>query len=143
VGLSGLVGEIRDAGSGLGNETVAAWAVDATYARGNWKIFGEVFQNYGVINPVRYTSLGPSNRLTGFLAGGHYVTGPVTWRASWSASIDENPSAVQNLVVAGCTIKVTKGIDVYLEYVNQQVNSTRGGFVEFFNSLEFIVYWSY
>ena len=48
------------------------------------------------------------------------------------------------MVVAGTTVKLTKNVDFYLEYVNEQVDgNATSGYIEFFNSLNFIVYWSY
>jgi hypothetical protein len=143
LGLSGLVGQIESDRAFFDDETVAAWAVDATYTKDNWKIFGEVMQSHGRINPARYTSGGPSNRLTAFLAGAHYIVGPVTYRASYSLGIDDNPYATNSLVVAGATIKLTRSVDLYLEYVNQQVDNAPGGHVEFFDSVNAIIYWSY
>ncbi|MEX2120934.1 MAG: hypothetical protein WD847_15190 [Pirellulales bacterium] len=146
LGISGLVGQIdSDLGAfGFPDETVAAYAVDLTFTRGNWKMFAEGLQSFGVINPVRYVSGGPSNRISGFLGGMHYVTGPVTWRGSYSASIDDNPHGMQNMVVLGTTTKLTKGIDLYLEYVNQRVDGHAvNDSIEFFNSLEAVIHWSY
>ena len=143
LGLSGLVGEIESDRAAFSDERVGAWAVDATYTKDNWKVFGEVLQSYGRINPARYTSGGPSNRLTDFLVGAHYIVGPVTYRASYSLGIDDNPYATNSLVVAGATIKLTRYVDLYLEYVNQQVDSAPSGHVEFFDSVNAIIYWSY
>jgi predicted porin len=101
-------------------------------------------QSYGVINPSRYVSGGPSNRITNFLTGAHYKTGPVLWRASYSLGIDDNPYATDSLVVAGATIDLTKHVDLYVEYVNQQVdNNAAGNHVEFFDSINFIINWSF
>jgi hypothetical protein len=39
---------------------------------------------------------------------------------------------------------VTKNVDLYLEYVNELVSGSKAqGFIEFFNSLEFVVYWHF
>ena len=69
----------------------------------------------------------------------------MTYRASYSNSIDENPDAVQNMVVAGTTITVTKNIDLYFEYVRQRVDGAdlpgRNG--EFFNSFEYVINWHF
>ncbi len=145
LGLSGLVGQIDSKNSAIiDDHTTSAWAVDATYAKNDWKVFGEVMQSYGVINQARYVSGGDSNRITNFLTGAHYKTGPVLWRASYSLGIDDNPYATDSLVVSGATIDLTKYVDLYIEYVNQQVdNNATGNHVEFFDSLNFIIYWSF
>ena len=145
LGLSGLAGEIRSKQSAIiDDHTTGAWAVDATYTRGPWKVFGEALQSYGVINRARYVSGGPSNRITNFLAGTHYRTGPVTWRGSYSLGIDDNPYGTNSLVVTGATVDLTKYVDLYVEYVNQQVdNNATAGNIEFFNSVNFILYWSF
>lgn len=144
LGVSGMVGEIRSRRPTVGDQVHSAWALDATYTRGPWKVFGEALQSYGVIHPVRYVSGGPSNRLTDFLLGTHYTVGPVTYRISYSHGIDDNPHAQQTMLLAGTTINLTEHVDFYLEYVNQQVHGNAGEeHIEFFNSLEFIVYWQY
>jgi hypothetical protein len=96
---------VQDAGRG---DTRTAWAVDATYARKHFKLFGEVLQNYGVLNPRRYVSGGPSRRVTDLIAGTEYVAGPATFRFTYSAGFDEQPSGWQQLFVPGVTLALTK-----------------------------------
>jgi len=144
LGVSGLAGKIDSNVAAIPKENVSAWALDLTYAKDRWKMFGEVLQSYGRINPARYVSGGPSNRITDFLAGVHYTDGPVTYRASYSAGIDDNPYANHGLVVAGTTIQLTEAVELYVEYVNQQVdNNNPAGHIEFFDSVNFIVHWTY
>ena len=108
LGFSGLVGQIDSERRDIADENIGAWAADATYTKDNWKVFGEVLQSYGRINLARYVSGGPSNRITNMLVGAHYVRGPVTYRASYSLGIDDNPHATNSLVIAGATIKILK-----------------------------------
>jgi predicted porin len=98
-----------------------------------------------VRNPVSYVSGGPSNRLTNFLAGVHFTHGAVTYRCSYSNSIYDNPHAVQNMVLAGATITLTKHVDLYLEYVNQRVSDADipAQNREFFNGLEWVINWHF
>ena len=42
LGLSGSVGQIDARGTGVSDDTHSAWAVDLTYTKGNFKVFGEV-----------------------------------------------------------------------------------------------------
>lgn len=149
LGASGLVGQVNSDLAGLPDDTLSAWALDATYTTGPWKVFGEVFQSYGLLNPQRYTSLAPNNKLTGMLAGAHYTRGPVVYRCSYSASHDANPATDTHLIVGGATIHITKNIDLYFEYVLQQVNNREllagntDPYAEFFDSLNWIIYWNY
>ena len=144
LGFSGLAGQIDSSQPGLPDDNVGAWAVDATYTKDRWKLFAEGSQAYGVFNPTRYVSGGASNKITNLLTGVHYNCGPITYRCSYSASIDDNPHAHQDLVVLGTTTKVTKNVDFYFEYVFEQVHGNANqDVITFFNSLEFIVYWHF
>jgi predicted porin len=144
LGASGEVGQIDSRGA-LPDATVWRYGFDATYTRGPWKAFAEGSQTYGVRNPVSYVSGGPSDQLTNFLAGIHYTRGPVTYRCSYSNSIYENPHAVQNMVLAGATIALTKHVDCYIEYVNQRVDNaaitSQNG--PFFHSIEWVINWHF
>ena len=144
IGLSGLVGEIDSRRTDVGDENLAAGAIDAQYTVGQWRFFGEALQSFGVLNPRRYVSGGPSEQNTNFLVGTHYKTGPVTWRCSYSLGIDHQPYAEHNMVVLGSTVNLTKNVDLYLEYVNEQVSGNEvQDFIEFFNSLECAIYWHF
>lgn len=143
-GLSALAGQLQSRRADVASDNTFAWAMDATYTRGRWKMFGEVLQSYGVINPKRFVSGGPSNKITDFLVGAHYKVGPVTYRCSYSLGLDDNPYGLESLVVGGATIKLTKYVDLYVEYVNQQVsNNSNFGHATFFDSLNFIINWSF
>lgn len=107
-------------------------------------LFGEVLQSFGTINPTRYVSGGPSNRITDMLVGAHYTIGPVTLRTSYSHGWDDNPSARHEMVVAGSTIKMTEHVDAYLEYVNEQVHGNAlAERIEFVDSFQFVIHWHY
>jgi len=144
LGASAMVGQI-DSRIALPDETVWAYGFDASYTKGPWKAFAEGSQTFGVRNPVNYVSGGPSDQLTNFLAGIHFTHGPVTYRCSYSNSIYQNPDAVQNMVLAGATVTLTKHVDLYLEYVNQRVDGADlpGQNGPFFNSLEWVINWHF
>ena len=104
VGISGWFGQIDNQNqlvlAGLpytfaspGNQTHSAWAVDATYTKGNLKVFAEVLQSYGVLSPSSYVSFGPSNRITDALVGINWTDGPATYRFCYSLGLDDNPRA--------------------------------------------------
>ncbi len=144
LGISGLVGQI-DSTIALPDETVSAYALDLTYTKGPWKMFVEGSQTFGVRNPVRYVSGGPSDRLTNILTGLQYTHGAMTYRCSYSNSIDDNPHAVQHMIDAGVTATLTKHVDMYLEYVNQRVSDAtvpgQNGY--FFNGIEYVINWHF
>ena len=144
LGASGMVGAI-DSRIALPDETVWSYGLDATYANGPWKVFAEGMQTFGVRNPVNVFSGGPSDQLTNFLVGAHFTRGPVTYRCSYSNSIYQNPHAVQNMLLAGATITLTKHVDLYAEYVLLRVDDAtlagRNG--QFFNGIEWVVNWHF
>ncbi len=148
LGLSGLTGEIvnNPMHVTVPHQVLGAWAVDLTYTKSRWKIFGEVLQAYGVRNPERFASGGPSNRTTDLLTGIHYKVGPATLRANYSAGFDENPYGWQQMWVPGVTIALTKNVDFYADWVRWDVydNSavaTAGGHREIEDGFSFVVNW--
>lgn len=155
LGMSVMVGKIDNANTlslvGLptiypspGDQTLAAWALDLTYTRGNFKTFAEVIQAHGELSPARYVSGGPSNRLTDFLVGFNWVQGPITYRASYSMGFDDNPSGTQRIFVPGVTVALTKNVDLYAEYVLQEVRrSGRSDFTTLENGVQLLVNWRF
>jgi len=144
VGFSGMVGEIDSDRIDVDDQVNSAWAIDATYVKDRWKLFGEVLQAYGTRNPNRFVSGGASNRLTDFLVGAHYTSGPVTYRASYSLGLDDNPSGEQSVLVTGATVQLTEHVELYVEYVDDFIDGNdQTEFNEFFNSLNFIIHWQY
>jgi len=145
LGLSAKVGQIDSRTPTLADQTVGAYGVDLSYSRGRWRLFGEGMQHFGIQNPVRFVSGGPSNRITNFLAGVDYTVGAVTYHAAYSNSFDANPDARRNMVVAGTTINLTKNIDLYIEYVNQRIdgNANAASNGEVFDSVDYIVNWHF
>jgi ABC-type lipoprotein export system ATPase subunit len=126
LGLSGLTSEQEHVKADGRNNWVSAWAIDATYSRKRWQVFGEILQSYGVLNPMRYVSGGPSERVSDGVLGAQYIWGPVTFRATASVGFDEDPSGYQTLFVPGVTVAVTKNIDFYAEYVRWDVYQALG-----------------
>lgn len=144
IGASLMAGQIESK-IALPDEDVFAYGADITYTKGPLKIFAESSHLSGVRNPVNYVSGGASDELTNMLAGIHFTHGPVTYRCSYSNSIYENPHAVQNMILAGATVTLTKHLDFYLEYVNQRVDGADipGQNGAFFNSIEYVINWHF
>jgi hypothetical protein len=144
LGASAMVGQI-DSTIALPDETVWAYGLDATYTNGPWKMMIEGSQTFGVRNPVNYVSGGPSDQLTNFLGAVHYTRGAVTYRCSYSNSIYEHPYAIQNMVVAGATITLTKNVDLYVEYVNERVDHAAipAQNQTFFDGIEWVINWHF
>ncbi len=142
MGIGGQVGRIDSNVPTFRDSVVAAWAVDATYRRGNWALITEVIQTLGRVSPARYVSGGPSNRITDYLASVEYTTGPVLWRATYSIGIDENPYGRHEFIKLGNDITVTEHLNFIIEYVKEDVNNAAGG-AEFFDAFEFIVFWHF
>jgi hypothetical protein len=144
LGVSGMAGNI-DSEIAIPSDDMYAYGMDITYTHGPWKAFVEGSQTFGVRNPVNYVSGGPSDELTNFLTGVHYTRGAVTYRCSYSNSIYENPGAIQNMVLAGATITLTKHVDLYIEYVNERVDNAdiagRNG--DFFDGIEWVINWHF
>lgn len=155
LGISGLVGEIRNADelslagrpqvyASPGDQTLAAWAVDLTYTRGQFKAFIEGLQAYGVLSPARYVSGGASNRTTDLLAGFNWTQGPITYRASYSLSLDDNPSGTQRLFVPGVTVALTRNVELYTEYVLQEVRASgQSDAVTYENGMQMVLHWHF
>jgi predicted porin len=144
VGLSGMVGQIDSRLPGFADDVASAWALDATYTRDRWKLFGEVVQVFGRRAPVRYVSGGPSNRLTDFFFGAEYTLGPAHLRANYQLGLDANPHGRHELFRAGGGVRLTEHADLFVEYVNQHVYGHEAfGDLEFFNAVELILWWHY
>lgn len=155
LGISALVGQIENApflrpAEGVftypsnGDQVQAAWAVDLTYATKDFRLYGEAGQSYGTRSPIRYTSGGPSNRLTSVLAGFQYACGPLTTRFNYSVAFDDNPAATQHLFVPSVTLALTDNIDLQVEYVRQHVQGNAfSPVIEMEDGLQFLVHWQF
>ena len=124
LGMSGFVGQIDSRRTDVTDQLVRGWAVDVTHNVGPLKLIGEGMQTFGVFNPIRFTSGGPSDRLTNLLAEAQYVMGPFTHRASHSVSIDDHPRGILSMWTIGTKLAATKNVDVYFEYVNLSIRSS-------------------
>ena len=142
VGLNGQLGEVRSRVPTFTGGMVGAWGVDARYDRGNWTFLAEFIQILGTVSPVRYSSGGPSNRITDYLAGLEYTTGPILWRATYNLGIDENPYGRHELMKAGCDITVTDHVNLIVEYIKEDIDNNAGG-IELFDAFEFILFWHF
>lgn len=144
IGVSGLAGQIRNTTSALGgNTSQLAYAVDGTYTWRNFKIFSEVDQSFGRLNPNRYVSGGPSNRITDTEIGAAYQYGPVTYRIAWSAGFDANPSGRQYIWVPGVTIAFAKNVTLYAEYVNWRSIDHAGNRSQLENGFQLAFAWHF
>jgi hypothetical protein len=144
LGLSGLTSEQEHVKADGRNNWVSAWAADATYSRKRWQVFGEVLQSYGVLNPMRYASGGPSERVSDGVLGAQYIWGPVTFRATASVGFDEDPSGYQTLFVPGVTVAMTKNIDFYAEYVRWDVYQAAGNKHSVFeDGIQLVINWRF
>jgi hypothetical protein len=142
LGLSGSIGQLE---SDLPqyDDTFKAWAVDATYTNGNFKLFGEVTQGLGVTNATRYVSGGASDEVTNYLVGASYKTGPVTWRMNYSAGFDKNPGGEQHLWLPAATIALTPNVDLYAEYVKWTVQADGKAESIFEDGFQLILNWRF
>jgi hypothetical protein len=156
LGFSGLVGQIDNkpplslaTNPGVillnpGDQTLGTWAVDLTYTKGNFKVFGEGLQSYGVMSPARYVSGGPSDRTTDLMAGCSWTRGPIVYRFCYSLGLDDNPSGTQHLFVPGVTVALTKNVELYGEYVFQEVrHSGTQQFTTFENGIQAVLHWQF
>jgi len=141
IGISGLAGEIQNTAALGGDTSQLAWAADVTYTWKKFKVFGEVDQSFGVLNPARYVSGGPSDRITDVLAGIAYQHGPVTYRFNWSGGFDVNPSGHQYLWVPGVTVALTKNVLLYAEYVKWTVTSSADKRAVFEDGFQLVLNW--
>jgi hypothetical protein len=141
VGLSGFARQIHRITPNGGDDTQRAVAADATYTYHQFSVFTELLRSYGVVNPTRYVSGGPSDRISDVLTGVSYRSGPVTFRFNWSAGFDEHPSGHQYLWVPGMTVALTKNLDLYAEYVHWDVTISTGQRFTIEDGGQFILNW--
>jgi hypothetical protein len=141
LGLSALAGQLHGVTSRDSRDTQKAVAVDLTYTRGAFTLFGEALRSYGVVNPVRYTSNGPSSRINDVLVGAAYHYGPITFQVAWSAGLDEHPSGHQTLWVPGVIVALTRNVDMYAEYVRWDVTSSTGIHSTFEDGGQLVLNW--
>jgi hypothetical protein len=76
------------------------------------------------------------------LLGATFVTGPVTWKASWSRGTYENPGGHQRILVLGLTLKATKNVDLLLEYVEWKAHRDSLGSQTIEDGVQVLVNWS-
>ncbi|MDE2112647.1 MAG: hypothetical protein KGJ79_16015 [Alphaproteobacteria bacterium] len=141
LGFSGLIGQIKKTASFTDATRQTAWAVDATYTWNDLKVFSEVDQSSGVLNPNRYVSGGPSNRTTDELFGAIYQFGPIGVRAAWSTGFDAHPSGHQDLWVPGVTIALAKNATLYAEYVRWTITDSAAKRAVFEDGIQLALHW--
>ena len=141
--LLSLIGQPQTYAS-PGNQTLAAWAADLTYTRGDFKTFVEGLQEFGELSPANYVSGGPSNRISDILVGFNWKQGPITYRTTYSMGFYDNPSGTQYLLVPGITAALTRNAELYVDYALQEVR--RGGSSDFSpleNGLQLVLHWHF
>lgn len=143
LGFSGSVGQVKAQDASFSDHAFSAWGVDLTYTRGKFKAYAEVLQSNGALTPAHYVSGGMSSRVTDFIVGTSYVTGPVTWRVAYSAGYDHHPGGRQYMFVPGVTIALTKNIDLYLEYVYWRVTAAGVAGSTFENGFQTALNWRF
>ncbi len=141
VGTSVLAREILGITPSGGGNTQEAFGFDVNYTKDAVNIFSEALRSYGIVNPVRYVSGGPSNRINDFLAGASYRYGPMLFRFSWSAGFDEHPSGHQYLSIPGVTWTLTKNLSLYTEYVRWDITRSTGQHVTAEDGGQLVLYW--
>lgn len=144
LGVNGLVQQVDSHLPGFSDSVVAAWGLDAIYTRGPWQVKSEVIQTLGRRVPMRYTSGGPSNRITDLLIGTQYTHGITSLYADYSLGFDDNPAATHEIAQVGTSLALSKYVTCYFEYVHEDVkgNATLGNYL-LFNSFNWVFLWSY
>ena len=154
VGISGLVGQIENdpiltlarttaSFPSSGDETIAAWAVDLTATSGKFEAHAELMQSFGRLSPARYVSGGPSSRLTSFLVGCSYTLGPLTGRVNYSAGFDDKPAGTHTLFVPGLTLRLTRNVELWAEYVREDVHGNAASdSLVFEDGFQLLVHWT-
>lgn len=143
LGLSASVGHVKAQDAAYSDHAFSVWGVDLTYTRGQFKAYTEFLQRNGAVNPVRYVSGGMSSQTTDVIVGLSYITGPVTWRATYSAGFDRHPGGRQHMFVPGATIAITKNLDLYLEYVYWRAGASGASAVTFENGFQAALNWRF
>lgn len=143
-GLSGLVGEIDSRVPGFPGGTRAVWGTHADFVRGPLNLRGEVLQIFGPTVPTRFSSGGPSNRITSYSTEAAYTVGPVKYRTMWTQSHEDNPNGRQSIWGAGVVLQVTPHIRTFVEYADWTVDGHAAvGDVPILQGVSITVHWQY
>jgi hypothetical protein len=145
LGLSWQAGQIDSHNGVYDDHTVTAGAVDLTWSRGPWKVFGESMHSVGARNPVNYVTGGPSDRSRDWLVGAAYKWQFATFRATVSHGNYTGPSGKQLMYLLGVTMAVTKNVDFYVEWVRWDAAATgvTGGRSYVDDSINFVLNWNF
>jgi hypothetical protein len=140
-GVSGLFGGIHTS-SPLTDDTRGTWGTDATFTYRNLSVFAEYIDGYGITNPQRYVSGGPSDHVNSLRGGVAYKYGPATFHVNYSRGWDHNPSGHQFIFDPGASLQVTKNVTFYCEYVKWDVTNHSGQTAKFDDGFELIAVWN-
>lgn len=140
-GVSGLYGQVKST-SPLTDDTRGVFGTDLTLTYKNFSIFGEYIDEYGVTNPVRYVSGGPSDRVNSLRGGASYKYGPVTFHVNYSYGWDHHPDGHQYVFDPGLSVQMTKNVTLYAEYVKWDVTNRFGQTAKYDDGFELIAVWN-
>jgi len=141
LGLSAQTGRIDNSNSS--DHTASAGAVDLTWTKGPYKVFGEYLASNGVRNPANYVTGGPSSHSTDIEVGAAYTWRFITFRGSVSHGDYDNPGGSQIFYLGGVTVAVTKNVDFYVEYVRWDTKATHGPRSVYEDGINFVINWRF
>lgn len=140
-GVSALYGQLDGSTPGVDDDRYA-FGTDITATYGNFKVFTDYIDSYGAVNPVRYVSGGPSDRINSARVGASYQWGPVNLHASYSRGWDHNPDGNQEILNLGFTTQLTKNVTLYTEYVDWNVENSAGQRTKFEDGFQVVFVWN-
>ncbi len=140
-GVSGLYGQVKSI-SPLTDDNRGVFGTDLMLTYKNFSIFGEYIDAFGVSNPARYVSGGPSDRVDSLRGGAAYKYGPVTFHVNYSYGWDHNPGGHQYIFDPGLSVQLTKDLVFYGEYVKWDVTDRFGNTAKFDDGFELILVWN-
>lgn len=141
LGVSGLYGQVKSI-SPLTDDTRGVFGTDLTLTYKNFTIFGEYIDAFGVANPNRYVSGGPSDRVDSLRGGASYKYGPVTFHVVYSYGWDHHPNGHQYVLDPGLSVQLTKNVTFYGEYVKWDVTNRFGQTAKYDDGFELILAWN-
>lgn len=143
-GVSALWGQLDDGPSDVGlDDQRYAIGTDITLSYRNFSIFTDHIAAFGAVNPVRYVSGGPSDRITSSRIGTSYQYGPVNFHFNYSFGRDHNPDGHQSIINPGFNVQLTDNVVLYAEYVRWDVTNSEGETSRFEDGFQFSFVWNY
>lgn len=143
VGISGLLGQIHAESSAQRDDTMVAFAVDATFTWCGFEAFAEILGAWGRRHESHYVTGGPSDQAWNLLAGVAYRQGPLKARFAYSHGAYEDPGGDQDLFVAGLDVTLTNWLTFTVEYVRWDVQVDGASSVKFEDGWQFVLHWRF